>query len=121
LLKASANGHTDRVAHLTLFDPDREYADDVHFTALHHAVLSGFQDTTEALIRAGYDPNANSLYGTPLCLAAFKSRGNIVRTLLQHRTTVDIACATLGSALHAACMGQDEGVAEALLQHGASI
>jgi ankyrin repeat protein len=61
LLKASAEAQTDRVRKLIRDGADVDVSDeDYGFTALHHAVLSGFEDTVEELIVTGADINAVS-------------------------------------------------------------
>ena len=58
---------------------DLDYFDDDGFTALHHAVLSGFEDVVDILLNAGADVNAATWdYGTPLHLAAMKARSNVI-------------------------------------------
>ncbi|USW53303.1 Putative ankyrin repeat-containing domain superfamily [Septoria linicola] len=122
LLRAAAEGQTRRVEYLIQAGADRDYSDDRDgFTALHHAALSGFEDTVEVLVSTyGLDVNAPSLeHGTPLCLAALKARVNIVRLLLDARANVNAQGGSLGSPLHAACDAGDSEVARMLLRKGA--
>ncbi|KAI5358295.1 putative ankyrin repeat-containing domain superfamily [Septoria linicola] len=122
LLRAAAEGQTRRVEYLIQAGADRDYSDDRDgFTALHHAALSGFEDTVEVLVSTyGLDVNAPSLeHGTPLCLAALKARVNFVRLLLDARANVNAQGRSLGSPLHAACDAGDSEVARMLLRKGA--
>ena len=87
------------------------------FTALHHAVLSGFEDTVEELIVAGADINAISLLSfTPLSLAALKARSNIVEQLLSRRTSILVKEHGSSPLLHMACCSGDLSLVQALLQ-----
>ena len=84
-----------------------EIQDNAGLTALHHAVLSGFEDVVDELISAGADVNAVSLDGaTAICFAAVKGRRNIFKTLLERRAK-PIAGKDFGSIVHAACCGGD--------------
>lgn len=97
-----------------------DYHDDDGLTALHHAVLSGFEDTVHTLIDAGADVNAVSeKYGTPLCLAALKARNNVVALLLEARASVHGPGGWLGSALHCASSVGDVSTVELLMEKGA--
>lgn len=58
--------------HLFRLGVDIDFSDDDGFTALHHAVLSGFEDCVQELINWGSDVNAMSQHGSPLNLAARK-------------------------------------------------
>lgn len=61
LLKAAAEGQTPRIKRLLKLGADTDYADESSgYTALHHAVLSGFEDVVEGLLEAGADVNAQS-------------------------------------------------------------
>ena len=85
---------------------------DYGFTALHHAVLSGFEDTVEELIVAGADINAvsrNSL--SPLSLAALKARSNIVHQLMARRASL-----VSSPLLHMACCSGDVQFVEDVLR-----
>lgn len=74
------------------------------FTALHHAVLSGFEDTVEELIVSGADINAVSLLSfSPLSLAALKARSNIVEQLLNRRASLLVKEHGSSPLLHMAC------------------
>ena len=86
-------------------------------------MLSGFEDVVEALLQAGADVNARSLdYGTPLCLAAFRGRQNVVNLLLEYRANVHISSQVAGAPLH--CSVYAAGIpeiAEVLINNGASL
>ncbi|KXT12433.1 hypothetical protein AC579_701 [Pseudocercospora musae] len=122
LLEAAAEGQTRRLRRLIELGADAEHADSEGMTALHHAALSGFEDTVEALLDRDVNINARSgTYGTPLCVASIKRRENIVRILLQHRASADAPGACLGSALHAVCASGDVKIAELLLKAGLGV
>jgi ankyrin repeat protein len=87
------------------------------FTALHHAVLSGFEDTVEELIVAGADINAVSLLSfSPLSLAALKARSNIVEQLLSRRASILVKEYGSSPLLHMACCSGDRSLVHSLLQ-----
>lgn len=120
LLKAAAEGQTIRVKYLLEVGVDLDYKDKEGLTALHHAVLHGFEDTTEVLIDDGSDVNCSSnVHGTPLCLAALKARNNVIRLLLKARASLSARESHLGSALHYACISGEATTVELLLDAGA--
>ena len=122
LLRAAAEGQKSRVQYLLHLGVDIDHNDDDGFTALHHAVLSGFEDVVELLLLAGADVNAHSLdYGTPLCLAALRGREHVVCKLLQYRANLHMASLLAGTPLHCAvyATGMPE-IVDILLAHGAS-
>lgn len=90
---------------------------------MHHAVLSGFEDVAELLLRRGADVNAPSkTAGLPICLAALKDRSNMVRLLLsKFRASVKLADPELGTPLHCAAFLGNCEVARCLLGYGADI
>jgi len=89
-------------------------------TLLHDAALVGEADLAAALVRSGGDPDAREAEGhTPLYRA---STGEVARVLLAAGATVDVTSGpTQGTALHQASRRGYVSVAEALLDHGASI
>jgi ankyrin repeat protein len=100
---------------------DIDHRDGGDLTALHHAVLSGFEDVVELLLSRGADVNAPSTTaGLPLCLAVLKDRSHIMRLLLdKFRAAVNLADPVFGTPLHCAAFTGSAEVAELLLQHGA--
>lgn len=85
-MKAAAQGQLPRLQYLVRLGVDIDHTDDQGYTALHHAVLSGFEDCVQELINLGADVNAfTSFDETPLNLAAHKQRHNVVRILLVAR------------------------------------
>lgn len=91
-------------------------------TALHHACLSGFCDTVEAILKPGARIDVESpVYGTPLCLAVLKEREDLVDELLHQRADPNAPGGQLGSALHAACHVGNERLVLALIEHGARV
>jgi ankyrin repeat protein len=87
---------------------------------LHDAARFGAAELAEVLIRSGADPDAKEAEGhTPLYRA---STGDVARVLLEAGATVDVATGpTRGTALHQAARRGHDSVAQALLDHGASI
>jgi hemoglobin len=87
---------------------------------LHDAAMVGAAELAAVLIRSGADPDAGEAEGhTPLYRA---STGDVARVLLAAGATVDVASGpTRGTELHQAARRGCVSVAEALLDHGASI
>jgi hypothetical protein len=85
LLRASAEGQLHRIQHLLRLGADVDFSDETEFTALHYAVLSGFEDCVQELVKWGSDVNAMTCYGVPLDLAAQKERNNVISILLGAR------------------------------------
>lgn len=102
-LAAAAEGQTPRVQHLLHLGADVDHSDALGLTALHHACLSGYDDTVQVLLDAGADVNANSLNcGTPLHLAVLKVRNSVVQLLLRYRAGADKPSRLLGAPMHCA-------------------
>ena len=119
LLKTAAEGQSRRVEALVQQGADPDYADGDGMIAPHHACLSGFEDTVDALLDMSVDVNAFSkLYGTPVCVAALKGRLNVVRTLIDSRANLSSLGGCLGSALHAACASGDVSTLDLLMGKG---
>ena len=108
--------------HLLHIGADIDYRDGQDLTALHHAVLSGFEDVAELLLSRGADVNAPSATaGLPLCLAVLKDRSNLVSLLLgKFRAAINLADNELGTPLHCAAFTGNWEIANALLEHGAA-
>jgi ankyrin repeat protein len=89
-------------------------------TLLHDAALAGEAELAAVLIRSGADPDAKEAEGhTPLYRA---STGDVSRVLLAAGAAVDVASGpTRGTALHQAARRGYVPVAQALLDHGATI
>ena len=99
-----------------------EHSDDMGYTALHHAALSGFEDTVDVLLAAGADVNACSVeHGTPLHLAAIKERANVLDCLLKSRAGVHHLSKALGLPLHCAAFSGNRSIADALTRRGARL
>jgi ankyrin repeat protein len=116
LLKAAAEGQTQRVRKLLRDGADVDYADpDDGMTALHHAAMSGFEDVVGEIIAAGADVNAMAFeLATPIFIAALKARKNVFHVLVDRRASLDIESVSFGSVAHAACIGGDLSIVEAL-------
>jgi ankyrin repeat protein len=93
LLRAAAQGQLPRVQHLLRLGADVDFADDSGFTALHHAVSSGFEDCVQELIGKGADINALASCGVALNIAADKRRNHVADILLRARADCDEAIA----------------------------
>ena len=89
-------------------------------TLLHDAAMAGEPELAAVLIRSGADPNAKEAEGhTPLYRA---STGDVARVLLTAGAAVDVVSGpTRGTALHQAARRGHVSVAQALLDHGATI
>jgi hemoglobin len=89
-------------------------------TLLHDAALVGADELVAVLIGSGANPDAREAEGhTPLYRA---STGDVTRVLLAAGATVDIASGpTRGTALHQAARRGNVSVAQALLDHDATI
>ena len=89
-------------------------------TLLHDAAMIGEAELAAVLVRSGADPDARDAGGhTPLYRA---SSGEVARVLLAAGATVDVASGpTRGTALHQAARRGYVSVAQALLDHGATI
>jgi truncated hemoglobin YjbI len=89
-------------------------------TLLHEAALFGEAELAAVLIRAGADPDAKEGEGhTPLYRA---STGDVARVLLAAGATADVVSGpTRGTPLHQASRRGHVAVAQALLDHGATI
>lgn len=79
--------------HLFRLGVDIDFSDDNGFMALHHAVLSGFEDCVQELIDRGSDINAMTQHGVPLNLAAQKERGRVISILVDARADKNRAVA----------------------------
>jgi truncated hemoglobin YjbI len=89
-------------------------------TLLHDAAMVGDAELAAVLIGSGADPDAKEAEGhTPLYRA---SSGEVARVLLAAGAAVDLASGpTRGTALHQAARRGYVSVAQALLDHGATI
>jgi truncated hemoglobin YjbI len=89
-------------------------------TLLHDAAMAGKAELATVLIRAGADPDAKEAEGhTPLYRA---STGDVARVLLAAGATADVVSGpTRGTPLHQAARRGNGSVAEALLDHAATI
>jgi hypothetical protein len=93
LLRAAAQGQLPRVQHLLRLGADVDFADDSGFTALHHAVSSGFEDCVKELIDKGADINVATSCGVALNIAADKGRSHVAEILLRARADFEEALA----------------------------
>jgi hemoglobin len=89
-------------------------------TLLHEAAMAGDAELAAVLIRSGADPDAGEAEGhTPLYRA---STGDVARVLLAAGASADVASGpTRGTPLHQAARHGKLSVAEALVDHGATI
>lgn len=89
------------------------------FTALTFAAIAGHDAIVKALLKQGADPRVQSRRGlTPLMLAVFNRRANVVRTLLPV-SDVNAKGNRGETALHFAVEKGDESLVEMLLGAGA--
>ena len=89
-------------------------------TLLHEAAMAGNAELTALLIRSGADPDAREAEGhTPLYRAW---TGDVAGVLLAAGATADVASGpTRGTPLHQAARRGYVSVAQALLDHGATV
>jgi hemoglobin len=89
-------------------------------TLLHEAALAGDAELAAVLLRSGADPDARESEGhTPLYRASTRE---VAQVLLAAGATADVVSGpTRGTPLHQAARRGDVSVAEALLDHGATI
>ncbi len=88
-------------------------------TALLFAARVGDVASARLLLDAGADVNATDAWGlSPIALAAHSGFAELVELLVERDADPDVAGAPF-SALHAAILRRDEGVARTLLAHGA--
>jgi ankyrin repeat protein len=113
LLRAAAQGQLPRIKNLLRLGADVDFADETGFTALHHAVSSGFEDCVKELIDNGADINSLTNCGVALNIAAGKRRVHVVEILLRARADCDEAIAFANDS------GLDVGVLKAFLIQGA--
>jgi len=122
LLRAAADGQTQRVSYLIRLGAVLDYGEYRGFTALHYAAMNGFEDTVEVLLAAGCDVNALSMdHGMPLHPAAISGRENVVHKLLSYRAHLDATSCALGSPLHCAAMAASCAIATVLIEKGADV
>lgn len=95
LLEAAANGQLPRLRYL-LQHADIDFADKSGLTALHHAVLSGFEDCVEELITRGSDVDAVGRDSVPMNIAAQKQRLRIAVLLVKAKAQQAKALAFAG-------------------------
>jgi hemoglobin len=89
-------------------------------TLLHDAAMFGEADLATVLIRLGADPDAREAEGHTALYRA--STGEVAGVLLAAGASVDVASGpTRGTALHQAARRGYVSVAQALLDHGATI
>ena len=60
-------------------------------TSLHCAVSSGSCETLEILLKTDFSPDSlNHYHRTPLHLAASRRKSNLIQTLIDHHTSLDL-------------------------------
>ncbi|XP_055838336.1 ankyrin-1-like [Episyrphus balteatus] len=91
-------------------------------TPLHYAIENGDLKLTETLIALGADIDADNAWGlSPLVLAIFMNREEIVDLLMTKITNLNYTCENGISPLHAAVQYGSSRVTEKLLQSGAHV
>lgn len=122
---AEAAGRGDRAQVLALLDTTAgragvDEAAGFGMTALHHAVQANDVDLAEALLDAGANPNAASLYEiTPLWLAATNASPAMTQLLLDHGADAGAKMSHGENALMAAARAGDAESIGLLLAAGA--
>ncbi|KAK5629048.1 hypothetical protein RRF57_004763 [Xylaria bambusicola] len=94
-------------------------------TVLHRCAQRGHLRAVQKLVRAGANINLQDKTGsTPLTVAVWDARHEVISYLLEHGADPNIAGDDLGhkeGPLHRACRDSDFAIAKALIEHGADI
>ena len=107
---------------VTKLGVDLDFQDADGLTVLHHAALSGYEDTTQELLIQGAHINARTKAGaTALFLAAFHGYDDIVSLLLRSRASMRPTSEEHASALHYACCSGSIPTVSLLKQKGADL
>ncbi|KAF7341135.1 Ankyrin repeat protein [Mycena venus] len=92
---------------------------------LHHCCREGYIECVRCLVGNGVDLNGDAPYGSPLSLASFEGRMDIVHFLLKNGANVNQVCGKFDSALAAASYGDHYGdqveIVHLLLENGADV
>ena len=84
----------DKEAVFEIYNEDKKLLNakgNMDYTALHWAAHSGHDELCEALCKEGADVNVQTKTGdTPLHLAVFKGKANVVKVLLAHNAKTSI-------------------------------
>ncbi|KAI0528210.1 ankyrin repeat-containing domain protein [Xylaria bambusicola] len=94
-------------------------------TVLHRCAQRGHLRAVQKLVRAGANPNLQDKSGsTPLAVAVWDARHDVISYLLEHGADPNIAGDGLNhkeGPLHRACRDSDFAVAKMLVEHGADV
>lgn len=122
LIEAVRLGSVKRIERYLQFEIQINTTDDKGRTALHWAVISGYENIARLLLEAHCHIDAVSeLHGTPLCQAAFAGKSNFAQFLVEQGADPKAPGGMHGSALHAACASGSVEIVTLLLGSGADI
>ncbi|MCG7521739.1 ankyrin repeat domain-containing protein [Ruegeria sp. Ofav3-42] len=115
---AARSGDIDRL--ISLLEDGAPVSGDGAIQPIHFACMAGQIDAVRVLLERGADPNASSLLGTPLIIAAGRKHAEIVELLLNNGADLELAGGKEKHApMHAAAHAGATDIVLILIDHGA--